>query len=329
MLVHPFDDRAAAVVSRSVDDTALDLGDDANGYRTLVGSVAASWPLIEDVVLSPPHLPRHPVAAARFGLRALQPAVRLASRCLSTERARALFAGVAAHGMLPLDTIPSGAIGLVLGALAHAVGWPFPRGGAQTLANALASYLQSLGGRIVTNAAVSTLDELPAAQAILCDLSPQPLLRVAASRLPAWYRQKLARYRFGMGTFKVDWALDAPVPWRDERVARSATVHLGGTLQEIADSERDAVAQDPLVAGHLHADRVGAGIEEGRLEITGVIRREVLADAGIGVRDRHRGAGNHAVLVTNHSGDLAACFLCRHAQRQRQTRHEALREEEP
>jgi len=251
MLVHPFDDRVAAVVSRTVDDTALDLGDDANGYRKLVGSVAASWPLIEDVVLSPPHLPRHPAAAARFGLRALQPAVRLASRCLSTERARALFAGVAAHGMVPLDTIPSGAIGLVLGALAHAVGWPFPRGGAQTLANALASYLQSLGGRIVTNAAVSTLDELPAAQAILCDLSPQPLLRVAASRLPAWYRQKLARYRFGMGTFKVDWALDAPVPWRDERVARSATVHLGGTLQEIADSERDAwtgrISERPFV----------------------------------------------------------------------------------
>ncbi len=128
----------------------------------------------------------------------------------------------------------------MLGALAHAVGWPLPRGGAQTLADALASYLQSLGGRIVTNAAVSTLDELPAARAILCDLSPRPFLRVAGSRLPDWYRQKLARYRYGMGAFKVDWALDAPVPWRDERVARSATVHLGGTLEEIADSERDA-----------------------------------------------------------------------------------------
>jgi phytoene dehydrogenase-like protein len=241
MLAHPLDgDTPAALVNRSVANTARNLDGDGDGYRRLVGSAASAWHLLEDLVLSPPHVPRHPVAAARFGLRALQPAVRLAHHYLSTERARALFAGVAAHGMVPLEIAPSGAIGLVLGALAHAVGWPIPRGGAQRLADALASYLRSLGGRIVTDARVASLDELPPAQAVLCDLSPGPFLQIAGRTLPDGYKQKLARYRYGMGTFKVDWALDAPVPWRDDRVALTATVHVGGTLEEIARSERDA-----------------------------------------------------------------------------------------
>ena len=167
MFAHPLDgDTPAALVNRSVADTARDLDGDADGYRRLVGSAASAWHLLEDVVLSPPHVPRHPVAAARFGLRALQPAVRLAQHYLSTDRARALFAGVAAHGMVPLETAPSGAIGLVLGALAHAVGWPIPRGGAQRLADALASYLRLLGGRIVTDAPVASLDELPPSKAV-------------------------------------------------------------------------------------------------------------------------------------------------------------------
>src|SRR4030095_10386401 len=134
--------------------------------------------------------------AARFGRYALQSAVRLASRHFSSERARALLAGIAAHGMVPLEMVPSGAIGLVLGALAHAVGWPLARGGAQTLSDALASYLRALGGRIVNNAAVSTIDELPPAKAILCDLSPRPFLRIAERQLPAWYAKKLAGYRY-------------------------------------------------------------------------------------------------------------------------------------
>jgi phytoene dehydrogenase-like protein len=241
MLAHPFDgDVPAAVVSRAVSDTAPGFGVDAQGYRRLIGSVASMWPLIEDVVLAPLRVPRHPIAAARFGMRALQPAGRLASRYFSTEPARALFGGIAAHGMLPLDEVPSGAIGLVLGALAHVVGWPLPRGGAQKLADSLASYLRSLGGRIVTNTSVSTIDELPSAKAVLCDLSPRPFLRVAGRGLPDWYTKKLANYRYGMGTFKVDWALDSALPWHDERVARAATVHLGGTFREIADSERVA-----------------------------------------------------------------------------------------
>ena len=240
MIAHPFDDGvAAALVMRDVGETARDLGGDGDAYRNLLGAVANLWSRIEDVVLGPPSFPRHPVAVSRFGLNALQSADGLARRHFSTERARGLLAGIAGHGMVPLDMFPSGAIGLVLGALAHVVGWPFPRGGAQKLADALGSYLRSVGGEIVTSTRVAAIDELPQAQAILCDLSPRPFARMAERHLPEWYKQKLANYRYGMGTFKIDWALDGPVPWRDAVVARAATVHLGGTLKEIALSERE------------------------------------------------------------------------------------------
>ena len=241
MVAHPFDDGVpAALVTREVAETAQGLGADREAYRDLLGRIADLWPRIENIVLGPPSVPRHPFALARFGLDALQHADGLARRCFSTERAQALFAGIAAHGMVPLDMFPSGAVGLVLGALAHVVGWPLPRGGAQKLADALGSYLHSLGGEIVTSSPIGALDELPSAKAILCDLSPRPFARMADGHLPDWYKRKLARYRYGMGTFKVDWALEEPVPWRDATVARAATVHLGGTLNEIRQSERDA-----------------------------------------------------------------------------------------
>ncbi|MFL6280193.1 MAG: phytoene desaturase family protein [Vicinamibacterales bacterium] len=240
MVAHPFDEGVpAALITRSVSETARGLGADGEAYRRLFGGVADVWSRIETVVLGPPSLPQHPFAVARFGLRALQSADRLARRQFATERARALLAGIAAHGMVPLDMFPSGAIGLVLGALAHVVGWPFPRGGAQKLADALGSYLRSLGGEIVTSAPVDSIEDLPPAKAILCDLSPRPFARIASRRLPEAYKQKLAKYRYGMGTFKVDWALDGSIPWRDESVARAGTVHLGGTFKEIDRSERD------------------------------------------------------------------------------------------
>lgn len=241
MLTHPFDEPTPAViVERSVADTARGLAADAAAYDRLVGSVARRWPLLQDVVLGPPRLPRHPIALARFGLTALQTAERLSTRRFRTARARGLFAGIAAHGMLPLDAVPSGATGLVLGALLHAAGWPFPRGGAQRLADALASYLRVLGGEIVTGTHVNAIEDLPPAEAILCDLSPRPFARIARRVLPESYVARLDRFRYGMAAFKVDWALDAAVPWRDPRVSLAATVHLGGTLEEIAASERDA-----------------------------------------------------------------------------------------
>lgn len=239
-LAHPFDDGTAAAIERSVTVTASALGRDAAAYRALFAPIVGDWPRLEPTILGPLSVPRHPFAAARFGFDALRSADALVRRCFADREARALFAGIAAHGMLPLDRRPTAGFGLVLGALAHVVGWQIPKGGAQRIADALASYLRSLGGEIVTNAAVRSIDELPAARAILCDLSPRPLLRIAGHKFPDAYRRQLDAFRYGMGAFKVDWALDAPIPWRASMCARAATVHVGGTFEEIAASERDA-----------------------------------------------------------------------------------------
>ncbi len=250
MIAHPLDGEPAAVSYRSLDATARGLGRDGPVYRRLVGSVAASWPLIGDSILGPPMWPAHPLAIARFGLQAVRSAKAVAS-AFETTAARALFAGIAAHGMLPLERRPSAAFALVLGAMAHVAGWVLPRGGAQNLTNALVAHLRSLGGEIVTGARVESIDELPPARAVLCDLSPRPLLAVAGRRLPAWYRRKLERYRYGMGVFKMDWALDAPIPWRDAACAEAGTVHVGGSFDDLARSEREAwsglVASRPFV----------------------------------------------------------------------------------
>lgn len=248
MLAHPLDEGAAACVYRSVDRTAEELGGDAVAYRRLFAPLADAWPKLEDAVLGPLRWPRHPLALARFGLRALQPAERMARRLFAGEPARALFGGIAAHSMLPLDMRPTAGVGLALNLMAHVAGWPIPRGGAQSLANALAAHLRSLGGEIVTGTPVTSIDELPEAKAVLCDLSPGPLLAVAGHRFPPRFRRALERYRYGMATFKVDWALAAPIPWRNPACARAVTVHLGGTLPEIAASERDAW-------GGRHAER--------------------------------------------------------------------------
>ena len=240
MLAHPFDDGTAASVERSVSDTARGLGADGARYHGLMEPLVNDWSKLEGSVLAPFSWPRHPFELARFGLHAIQSASELARRRFRTAEARALFGGIAAHGMLPLETRPSAAFGLVLGILAHVAGWVLPRGGAQSLSTAMAAHLRSLGGEIVTGAAVHSIDDLPPARAILCDLSPRPLLRVAGHRFPDWYRRRLERYRYGMGVFKVDWALDGPIPWRAAACVRAGTVHLGGTLEEIERSERDA-----------------------------------------------------------------------------------------
>jgi phytoene dehydrogenase-like protein len=238
MVAHPLDGKPAACIYRSLERTAELLGDDGDAYRSLFAWPFANWSRIDDAVLGPLRWPRHPLALARFGTQALWPAAHVARRRFRTDAAQALFAGVAAHGMLPLDRLPTGAVGLVLTLLAHVAGWPLPKGGAQRLSNAMADYLRSLGGEIVTGAAVSSIDELPRCRAVLCDLSPRPLLRIAGHRFPQSYRRALERFRYGMGVYKVDWALDAPVPWRDPECARAGTVHLGGAFDEIAAAER-------------------------------------------------------------------------------------------
>jgi phytoene dehydrogenase-like protein len=238
MIGHPFDDGTASSVERSVDATAAGLGRDANAYRKLIGTVVNDWPRLERAVLGPFTFPRHPFTLARFGLNALRPAEALATSTFREERTRALFAGIAAHGMLPLDRALTAGFGLALGAMCHLPGWPIPRGGAQKITDALVRHLQSLGGDVVADSRVTAIDNLPPAKAILFDLSPKPLLRIAGDTFPQRYRQQLERYRYGMGVFKVDWALAAPIPWTADACRRAGTVHLGGTLNEIAASEK-------------------------------------------------------------------------------------------
>jgi phytoene dehydrogenase-like protein len=236
-LAHPLDGGAAVVLGRSVEETAAGLGSDGAAWARVAGGLARRWARLRDDVLAPLHVPRHPWALARFGLEAIQPARRAAMRLFAHEPARALFAGLAAHSMLPLERPVSAAIGLVLGALAHVGGWPVARGGAQRLADALAAHLAALGGEIVTGTLVTALADLPPAGCVLCDVTPRQLLALAGDRLPGGYRRQLARYRYGLGVFKVDWALAGPIPWAAPACGRAATVHVGGALGEIAEAE--------------------------------------------------------------------------------------------
>jgi phytoene dehydrogenase-like protein len=236
-LAHPLDDGSAAVLARSVQETAAALGPDERAYRKLFGPlVAGSDDLFRDLV-GPFRFPRHPILAARFGWRGLRSGVGLAAR-FRMDGARALIAGLAGHGQLPLDKKPVAAIALMLGTAGHAVGWPLPRGGAQRIADALAGVLRKAGGQVETGRTVASLDELPPSRAVLLDLTPRQVLAVAGDRLPERYRKRLERYRYGMGVFKVDWALAGPIPWRAEACRRAGTIHLGGTLEEIAATER-------------------------------------------------------------------------------------------
>jgi len=242
MVAHPFDDGTAAIIERGVDETAAAFGRDRDAYASLFGGLVRAWPQIESSVLGPLRWPRHPLAMAAFGFRAVRSANGLARSAFVEDRTRALFGGIAAHGMLPLDRSPTAGFGLVLGAMAHIVGWVITRGGAQKLTDALVAHLRTLGGEVVADHRVTSVDELPPATAVLCDLSPRPFLRIAGSRLPSTYRRRLERYRYGMGVFKVDWALDAPIPWRATGCARASTVHVCGTLAELNRSENDAWA---------------------------------------------------------------------------------------
>ncbi|HEX5412196.1 MAG TPA: NAD(P)/FAD-dependent oxidoreductase [Terriglobia bacterium] len=236
-LAHPLDDGTAAVLSRSMQKTCETLGPDAAVYRRLMSPLAANWSdLIQDV-LGPPRAPRHPLTLARFGWNAWRDAASLAGKFFSEPYAKALFAGIAAHSMLPLERSPSGAFALLLGAAGHAVGWPIARGGSQGIANALAGYLRSLGGEIRVGQKVNSVDEL-SAKVILCDVSPRQLLAMAGPRIRASYRRRLERFDYGPGVYKVDWSLAGPIPWTATACASAGTVHLGGTFEEIAKSER-------------------------------------------------------------------------------------------
>ncbi|WP_239341250.1 NAD(P)/FAD-dependent oxidoreductase [Frankia sp. CiP3] len=239
---HPLDNGPAALLHRDVARTDAGLGA-GSGWRRLLAPLVADGDGLAADVLAPLDLPpTAPVTLARFGARGLWPATILAQAALRGDRGRALLGGCAAHSMLDLRQPVTGGYGLFLALLAHHVGWPVAVGGSQALADALVGRLRRLGGELATATPVRSLAELPPAAAVLLDLTPRQVLEVAGDRLPAGYRRVLARYRYGPGVFKVDWALDGPVPWRDPAVAGAATVHLGGTLAEVAAAER-AVAR--------------------------------------------------------------------------------------
>jgi len=245
---HPLDGADAVLVHRSVQRTAAGLGRDGAAWRSVVGTAATAGSALVDTLLSPLSVPRAPVAAARYGLSGALPATTLARLRMRTTAGRAVLAGMAAHSALDLRQPITGGYAILLASMAHSVGWPVVRGGSQNLADALAARLVRLGGEVQIGVRVSDLAELPPAHAVLLDLTPRQLLAVTGDRLPAGYRRRLERFRYGAGVFKLDWALDGPVPWRDPAVAGAGTVHLGGTLEEIAAAERE-------VALGRHPDR--------------------------------------------------------------------------
>jgi len=249
-IAHPLDGARAAVLERSVAATAAGLGGaDGRAWSRLFGPLVRDADKLGTELLQPVvHRPRHPLALARFGLPALRSAQGLARGRFKEDPAQSLFAGIAAHAMLRLDRPLSASFGLVLATYAHAVGWPMVRGGSNAVADALVAELQSLGGGVVTDHRIESLAELPPSRAVVFDVTPRQLVSIAGDRLPGRTRRRAESFRYGSGVFKVDWALDGPVPWAAEGPRRAATVHLGGTLAEIAAAEAD-------VAAGRHAER--------------------------------------------------------------------------
>src|SRR5215217_7824908 len=236
-LAHPFDDGTAAVLERSVKETAAALGPDARAYERLIEGVVEDAPKIASYFVGSPRLIRHPISLGASALRAVRPARSLAESIFEGEKARGLFAGNGAHSFLPLEKPPSALFGLVLGTLGHAFGWPFPKGGSQRIADALTSYLISLGGEVYTGVRVDSVEEVPRTRTVLLDVTPRQLLDIAGTHFTERYRSALKDYRYGPGVFKVDFALDGPIPWRAGECLRAGTVHLGGTLEEISAGE--------------------------------------------------------------------------------------------
>jgi phytoene dehydrogenase-like protein len=251
-LAHPFDDGTAITLERDFSANDAALGKDAKAWRRLMKPLAENWPALSAEVLRPVHIfSRHPWLLARFGLSALPSANSLSGFLFRKERTKALFAGLAAHSFLSLDEPLSAGFGVLLGAAAHAVGWPIPRGGAQSITNALCRHLVNLGGKIKISGRVDKLRDLVQSDVTMCDVTPKQLLRMAEHRLSASYQRQLEKFRNGPGTFKVDYALINPIPWKARECFRAATVHLGGSASEITASEaavrRGEHAERPFV----------------------------------------------------------------------------------
>ncbi len=248
-LAHPLDNEPAVILRRSLDDTAKELGKDEKAYKNLFIPFVKRWEELAPEILSPFNsIPSSPVLMAQFGLKSLRSACSLANNQFQTERAKALFAGLAAHSLLSLDEISTAAIALVLGSIGHVKGWPMPRGGSQELSSAMGKYFKNSGGEIETNAHISELRQLPKSKVVLFNNTPQQIIEIAKNKLPPAYTKKLKKYKYGAGVFKMDIALDGPVPWNDPQIAEAGTVHLGGSLKEIARSEQ-------MIANNNHPEK--------------------------------------------------------------------------
>jgi phytoene dehydrogenase-like protein len=233
---HPFDNGTAAILANSVEETARLLGEDEQTYLDIFRPMVRDWPKIAPDVLAPIHFPKYPIAMGKFGLKAMTSATYFAKR-FKTKEAKGLWAGMAAHAIQPLTNLSTSAIALVLMTAGHLKGWPIPKGGSKEIANALLSYYKSLGGKVQTGHFVKTLRELPSSKTILFDVTPKQLLEIAGHKFSSIYKWQLERYRYGMGVFKIDWALDGQIPFISEQARKAGTIHIGNTLEEIAASE--------------------------------------------------------------------------------------------
>lgn len=248
-VAHPLDDQPAGALFRSFDKTVSYLQEeDKSNYAHSIAPFLEKWDgLLTDILAPFSILPNHPLKMARFGLQALQSANGFTKRFKSAQT-RALFAGLAAHGIMPFDATATAAIGLVLGITAHTVGWPYPKGGSHAITKAMEGYFESLGGEIETGVEITSVQELPDTETILFNNTPQQILNIAGEKLPQSYAKKLQRYEYGQGVFKLDFALSEPIPWEDELCLKAGTVHVGGTFEEIATSEEQT-------ANGKHADK--------------------------------------------------------------------------
>jgi phytoene dehydrogenase-like protein len=302
-VAHPLDGQPAVTLRASLQETARDLGEDGDRYTRLVAPFLRDPHGLIGDVLAPPGLPRHPILMLRFGLRAIRSALGLARSQFAGDRARALFGGCSAHSILPLDRALTAALGVMFCVLGHVEPWPVARGGSSAITRALAGMLRSLGGRIETGRMIRSLGDLPRARVVLFDTSPAQLASIAGPVLPAGYVRRLRRYRYGPGVFKLDWALDGPIPWSDPAVLQASTVHVGGTLDEIAAAEaavwRGQAPERPFVMllqqSQIDPTRAPAGKQTGyaychvpagsTIDLTDAIERQVERFAP-GFRDR-------------------------------------------
>jgi phytoene dehydrogenase-like protein len=247
-LAHPLDDGTAVMLEASIEKTSAGLDSDRQAYVDLLAPLVESWPKIRNDVLAPARIPAHPFATMRFGVSAATPASWLCRLRFRGLRARALFAGMAAHSTIPLSYAFSSAIGLVLGIAAHTAGWPLPKGGACGISESMIRYLESLGGSVELNHPITDLADVLSDDAVLCDLTPRQFARIASEHLTKKYQRSLNHFHYGPGVFKMDWALSQPIPWTAKECLRAATVHIGGRLEEIEASER-------AVWNRQHTDR--------------------------------------------------------------------------